>query len=103
MSFLFSTPQEILLDVSRRFKQRRLDMGFTQEGLAKRAGVSLGSLKRFERMGEVSFNALLRIAWVLECLGDFNAVGEKQSIVESGLSLDDFLAKKKTIKRGHIK
>lgn len=102
LSLSLSTPQEVLHDVSRRFKKRRLELGFTQEGLAKRSGVSLGSLKRFEHTGEVSLNALLRMAWVLECLDDFNKLAEKPSILASGLSLDDILAKKKTMKRGHI-
>jgi len=36
--------------------------------------VSLGSLKRFEQSGEVSLRSLLRIAFVLECLEDFEKV-----------------------------
>ncbi|HQS78617.1 MAG TPA: XRE family transcriptional regulator, partial [Sulfurovum sp.] len=34
-----------------KFKQRRTSMGYTQTECATRSGVSLGSLKRFERTG----------------------------------------------------
>ena len=54
-----------------RFKRLRLSKGLTQFGLAKRSGVSLGSLKRFERSGEVSLGTLLHMANSLEFLDDF--------------------------------
>ncbi len=49
-------------------------MNFSQEGLAKRAGVSWSSLKRFEYTGLVSLDSLLRLALVLGCLDDFEQV-----------------------------
>jgi transcriptional regulator with XRE-family HTH domain len=49
--------------------QKRLDKNPTQEGLAKRSGVSLGSLKRFESSGHISLESLLKLALVLELFG----------------------------------
>ena len=53
-------------------------MGYTQTECATRSGVSLGSLKRFERTGQISLESLLKLAFVLECLGDFDGVCVKR-------------------------
>jgi len=45
-----------MFELAGRFKARRLAMNFWQEGLAKRAGVSWSSLKRFEYTGLVSLD-----------------------------------------------
>lgn len=47
-------------------------MKITQKDMAERTGVSLGSIKRFEQTGEISFHSLLKIAFVLDCLDDFD-------------------------------
>ena len=36
--------------------------------------LAFGSLKRFERSGQISLDSLLKLAFVLECLGDFDGV-----------------------------
>ena len=62
-----------------KFKQRRKALGYTQPELASRSGVSLGSLKRFERFGQILLESLLKLALVLECLGEFSSLcGEKE-------------------------
>ena len=47
-------------------------MGLTQAQLADKSGVSLGSIRRFEQTGEVSFHALARIAQALQCQSDLD-------------------------------
>ncbi|MCH3995749.1 MAG: helix-turn-helix transcriptional regulator [Prevotella sp.] len=37
-------------------------MNLTQEGMSRRAGVNLSSYRRFERMGLISLESLIRIA-----------------------------------------
>ncbi len=44
--------------------------------LAERSGVSLGSLRRFEASGKVSLQTLLKLAFTLGRLDDFNALFE---------------------------
>ncbi|MEY8257325.1 helix-turn-helix transcriptional regulator [Erysipelotrichaceae bacterium 66-17] len=62
----------VLRDVAKREKKRRKSMKITQKDMAERTGVSLGSIKRFEQTGEISFHSLLKIAFVLDCLDDFD-------------------------------
>jgi transcriptional regulator with XRE-family HTH domain len=46
----------------------------TQADLAERSGVPLGTLKRFERLGEISLTSLLALAEVLDTLDNFHTL-----------------------------
>jgi transcriptional regulator with XRE-family HTH domain len=59
-------------DLAQRVRARRKEAKLSQEGLAEKSGVSLGSLKRFENSGEISLSSLLRIALSLGFESDFN-------------------------------
>jgi transcriptional regulator with XRE-family HTH domain len=78
LSFLPKNPSEMMYELQVRFKARRRTLGYTQKVLAERSGVSLGSLKRFESSGQISFESLLKLALVLECLEDFEGVCVKK-------------------------
>jgi transcriptional regulator with XRE-family HTH domain len=52
-------------------KERRMEFNITQEELAVKSGVSLGSVKRFEAKAEISLKNLLMIALVLHATDDF--------------------------------
>ncbi|ESQ91472.1 hypothetical protein ABAC460_05675 [Asticcacaulis sp. AC460] len=89
MAISLYTPQDVLTEVCQRFKALRLASGLTQEGLAMRSGVSLGSLKRFETNGQINFDSLLRLALVLGRLDDFHRFAETLA-PPSQRTLDDF-------------
>jgi transcriptional regulator with XRE-family HTH domain len=67
-------PYDFLQDLALRHKALRKQAGFSQSELAKRSGVSLGSLKRFELTGQISLESLLQLADVLNRLNDFEAI-----------------------------
>lgn len=78
-------PRAIARDLASRARQRRLAMNLTQQALADRSGVSLGSVKRFENKHEVSLKHLLMIAVVLDFTAEFAALfpsSDYQSIRE---------------------
>ncbi len=77
-------------------------MSLTQAGLARRSGVTLGSLKRFETTGLIAFDSLLKLALVLDCLGDFDKLAADEDSAIAGRSLDDVLAAGHTRKRGRL-
>ena len=84
LSFLPKTPHDIKESLRQRFKTRRKQLKLTQKELAAKADVSLGSLKRFETTGQISLDSLLKLAFVLECLEDFDGVcGEREEMPES--------------------
>ena len=96
-----STPKSIMQNLKDKFKQKRLSLNLTQEGLANKSAVSLGSIKRFESSGEISFESLLKLAFVLDCLDDFKNIANKND--EQYDSMDDLLKVKPMRKRGVIK
>jgi len=89
LSFLPKTPSQMQEELKVKFRAKRKALKLTQEELAIKSGVSLGSLKRFESSGQISLESLLKVALVLECLGDFDSVCEKRE--EMPESIEDLL------------
>lgn len=75
---LFKQPSDIKLELAHRLKQIRKSKKYTQQELAERTNVSLGSIKRFEQKGEISLHHLLEIAQILEVLEDFDLLFQKK-------------------------
>ena len=67
-------PLDFLEEIASRHKALRKQAGFSQAELAKRSGVSLGSLKRFETTGQISLDSLLKLVHVLNRLNDFDLI-----------------------------
>ena len=78
-------------------------MNLTQEGLAARSGVSWGSLKRFEHTGLIALDSLLKLAPVLDCLGDFDRVCADDGRGLTSKSLDELLSEPKSRRKGRLK
>lgn len=55
-------------------QQLRKQNGVSQLELARRSGVSFGSVKRFETTGQISLESLLKIAYFFNRLEDFTTV-----------------------------
>ena len=67
-------PYDFLQEIALRHRVLRKKAGFSQSELARRSGVSLGSLKRFERTGQISLESLMQLTDVLNRLNDFEAI-----------------------------
>ena len=65
---LFFTVSKAQETVAANIRKRRLTIGLTQQGLAKRAGVNLATLRKFEQKGIISFESFLKLAMVLDAL-----------------------------------
>lgn len=96
---MLNTPTDIMQQIAQRAKTKRLALNLSQQGLALRSGVSLGSIKRFEQQGEISLKSLLKLALVLNSLDNFEYLFTEQ---EATLSLQQLIASKKTKQRGQI-
>ncbi len=66
------TPEEVSTSLAARIREQRLARGWRQVTLADRSGVSLASLRRFESSGRVSLQNLLKLAFALHRLDDFD-------------------------------
>jgi transcriptional regulator with XRE-family HTH domain len=91
-------PKAIAREIARNMKQRRLDADLSQQALAKRSGVSLGTLKRFETRSEISLKHLLMIAVALGATDEFHRLFTRKQYQ----SIDELIKVKeaKTRKRG---
>ena len=67
-------PADWMLEMAERHKMLRKQAGFTQSELARRSGVSLGSLKRFETSGQISMQSLFLLIDVLGRLDDVDKI-----------------------------
>ncbi len=63
-----------MFELAHRHKMLRKQAGYTQSELARRSGVSLGSLKRFETTGQISLESLFLLIDVLGRLDDFDLI-----------------------------
>ncbi|MGB0521529.1 MAG: helix-turn-helix domain-containing protein [Flammeovirgaceae bacterium] len=74
MYSIANTPSKVLLQLAKRHKSIRKKQKLSQVDLAKKSGVSLGSLKRFEQIGQISLESLLKLVHVLNRLDEFDAL-----------------------------
>ena len=72
MSIILKSPNEVTKEIAKRVQQKRLSYNWSQNTLASRSGVSYGTLKKFERTGQISLESLLKIALVLDSIKKFD-------------------------------
>jgi transcriptional regulator with XRE-family HTH domain len=68
------TPTEVMQELVSKHKQLRKKNNISQLELAKKSGVSFGSIKRFETTGQISLESLLKLAYFFDRLDDFTPV-----------------------------
>ncbi len=70
-SFNLLTPEDTAQELAKKTRALRLERNWKQITLAERSGVTLASLRRFERTGQASLQNLLKLVFALGRLGDF--------------------------------
>ncbi len=99
MSFIFMSSAEIAKELAARSKSRRLAQNLTLEGLAQRSGVALGTLKKYERTGQISLVSFIRLGITLRD----EAALDNLLLEEKFETLDEVLQSNRKRKRGRIK
>ena len=72
MYSLEPTPSEVSKALAERHRILRKQLKMSQEEMAERSGVSLGSLKRFEITGKISLDSLLKLTHLLGRLNELD-------------------------------
>ncbi len=99
ISFSIMSSEDISAEMAVRSKNRRLAQNLTLEGLARRSGVALGTLKKFERTGQIALVSFIRLVIALK-----DEVSLENLLLEQQYeTLDDILQSGKKPKRGRIK
>lgn len=99
IAFTMLSSEGIAAELAGRVRRRRLAQNLSQEGLASRSGVPLGTLKKFESTGKIAFVSFIQLVVALRD----EAALEKLLLDQKFESLDDVLEKSETPKRGRIK
>ena len=68
------TPNEIAKSLADKIKGHRKKLKISQEVLAQKSGVSLGSIKRFETKYEISLQSFIKIAIALDIDNDLKSL-----------------------------
>ena len=84
---MLKTASELLLDIGGRIRARRLAMGWTQQGAARRAGVAHRTWQRMEGEGRASIEDVTKAAIALRCEEGLQALFPKPLMT----SLDEIL------------
>ena len=95
------TVSEAQKKIAENVRLQRLQIGLTQQGLAKRSGVALPSLRKFEQKGLISLESFLKFQMVFDGLKKI-VKSVEPTIVEFS-SIDEVIkANKKPVrKRGN--
>ena len=91
LSFIFFSVAQQKRQLAEQAKVRRLALNLSRETLSERSGVSAASIKRFETKGEISLDALLKIARVLDASLEFEQLFQ----TKTPLSLEQLPIKRK--------
>ncbi|MEE9452145.1 MAG: helix-turn-helix transcriptional regulator [Gammaproteobacteria bacterium] len=98
MSISMMTPHEMTVLIAKRTQVKRLALNLSQQTLSERSGVRYGTLKKFERSGQISLQSLLKLALTLDALEEFKHLFTDKE--QGALASLDKLIKDKVRKRG---
>lgn len=71
------SPAQAAREIAQREKEHRRRLGITQQQLASKSGVSLGSLRRFEQTGQIQLESMVRLMRVLGCDSELDGLFAK--------------------------
>ena len=98
-SFSIMSIEDIAAELAVRLKNRRLAQNLTLEGLARRSGVALGTLKKFERTGQIALVSFIRLVITLKDEAALAGLLREQKFA----TLEEVLQSSHQPKRGRIK
>lgn len=91
------TESDLLSEVAAIVRSHRQVLRWRQEDLARRSGVSIATLRRFERTGQIGFHGLARLLVTLGLADNFLTALKRPEAAPK--SIKDFLAAGDTAKR----
>ena len=72
LSINISSPRQLKKQIALQAKKKRLEKNLSRETLSIKSSVPTSTIKRFETIGDIGLDALLRIALVLDSLNEFS-------------------------------
>ena len=75
--FSFESVDDIAMKMANEFRARRIEKNLTREQVAKKSGVAVSNIIRFEQKGLISLKNLIGIAMALEYTAEIKNIFEK--------------------------
>ena len=99
-NFSFESVDDIAMKMANEFRARRIERNFTRELVAKKSGVAVSNIIRFEQKGLISLKNLIGIAMALEYTAEIKNIFEqpKYSTMEELAQIRKNTGKKKAHK-----
>ena len=72
MTINILSPCQLKQQIAKQARQKRLEKNLSRTTLREKSGVPVSTIKHFETTGNISLDALLRIALVLDSLNEFS-------------------------------
>lgn len=66
------SPENVRLELAKRFKQCRKNKGLTQVQLSKKSLIPYGTIRQFEQKGKISLESLIILCEALDMISDFD-------------------------------
>lgn len=76
---LLKSSKDIALDIAHKVRKKRKILKITQADMASRIGISLSTYRKFEKTGDISFNALIDIGFLFDEIDCFDMLFSKQA------------------------
>lgn len=73
-NWIFSTEQEILIDIGKKLKKIRLQHNLTQKEMSEEVGLSISTISLIEKGKSTTVESLIRILIRLNRIKDFESV-----------------------------
>lgn len=99
LDFKLSTPEEIGHELGHRLKHQRISKRWTQQELADRTGLDVGTVKNLENKGQCALLTLIRIAIALDCINDLTNLFQLKISSIAEMEKAEILRKSKIQKR----
>ena len=77
----FKSTNDVALQVAQQARTRRVACNLSRETLSAKSNVSAASIRRFETTGAISFESLLKLAHVLDCMDAFEGLFPAKEMV----------------------
>ena len=99
-NYLHDNPDEISMEIANDFRRRRIEKNLTREDIAKKSGVAISNIARFEHKGLISLKNLISIAMVMEYTSEMRYLfaSPKYSTMEELQQIKRNMNKKKAYK-----
>ena len=75
------TIKSVMSDLVKRIVMRRKECKISQTKLSELSGVSFASIRRFEKINEISLTSLIKIANALGYIEDFDLLFKNEKII----------------------